>query len=93
MTTARMRQKNQSRFDQLMTEDLLIVIPSAVEESLELSLDALRTAHTTAPPLFRPVNSSLLSGLTFNDLRVYIPIDLGRYFCQSQSIMRLLAKS
>jgi len=38
-----------------MTEDLLIVIPSAVEESLELSLDALRTAHTTAPPLFPPV--------------------------------------
>jgi hypothetical protein len=57
-----MRQKNQSRFVQLIIEDLLIVIPSAVEESLELSLDALRTpmnreqaAHTTAPPLFRPV--------------------------------------
>jgi hypothetical protein len=69
VTTARIRQKNQSLrlcpvfaglrrdmgFDQLMTEALLIVIPSAVEESLELSLDALRTAHTTAPPLFRPV--------------------------------------
>jgi hypothetical protein len=64
-----MRQKNQSLrlcpavaglrrdrdFHQLMIEDLLIVIPSAVEESLELSLDALRTAHTTAPPLFQPV--------------------------------------
>jgi hypothetical protein len=69
VTTARIRQKNQSLrlcpvfagfrrdmgFVQLMTEDLIIVIPSAVEESLELSLDALRTAHTTAPPLFQPV--------------------------------------
>ena len=55
VTAASIRQKNQSRFVQLMIEDLLIVIPSAVEESLELSLDALRTAHTTAPPLFRPV--------------------------------------
>jgi hypothetical protein len=59
-----MRQKNQSRFHQLMTEALLIVIPSAVEESLELSLDALRTAHTTAPPLFQPVELFNASALT-----------------------------
>jgi hypothetical protein len=43
-----------------MIEDLLIVIPSAVEESLELSLDALKKAHTTAPPLFDRSNSSTL---------------------------------